>query len=127
MGGQHAERLQECLQSDLPVTPHVLDHVYGLEAIAQPRTSHGHVANDVTELLLKRSGVRVEVDEDETLPRGDLVFGEIEVRLVHVLEVPRAGKILQRAVEVPAEPVIGTAQLGHITVDITQLPAPVET
>jgi hypothetical protein len=118
------ERLDERLERDLPVA----GDLGGDVEVDRPVRHRPAVAlrRERRDVVLERLGVRVGVDEDEPLPGADPRLRQVELLRLHVAEVPDAGDVLHRAVQVPREAVERTPQLGHVAALAAELAAPVQ-
>jgi len=115
MGDEHVVALTEGLHQDLPVAFDFLDSVECLVALREREFLE--VFDHLRRILVEGPGVLVEVDEDETVPRGDLRLGQTRrLRTVDELrEVPRPGHVDEITLVVPLPPVERT----HEGVDTT--------
>jgi hypothetical protein len=66
------------------------------------------------------------VDEDKTIPHGNLGFGQREVRGIYFWEIPSTRKILEGTVNIPAEAVEWAAQFTYPATFLAQCPTTVQ-
>jgi len=62
------------------------------------------------QIALQSGGVRVEVDEHKATPEITSNLSQAKVLIVDMGEIPTAGNLPQRAVQMPGHAVEGTAQ-----------------
>jgi len=121
----HVVALHERLLARLPVHRHQLGDVRRLVPALERHECE--VVGQVAQVIGERRGVAVGVDEHEAVPGADQGFGQPVIGHIDIGEVPLAGDLPHRAVELPAPAVEGAAKAGRAPpVVLAQLAAPVQ-
>ena len=125
VGRHHVVRLHERFLAGLPVDTHDLLDVSHLHPLLERVL--GEVLVEPGEVFTQRCGVAIGIDEHEAVPRVDERLGERGVGGAHAREVPLAGDLLQRSVEVPRPAVECAPQvLRALAVGLAQQAAAVQ-
>ena len=112
-------RLHEGFLRHLPVAADDFRDVHRFPAVLE--SPAGKVVRHDVEVLLEGNRAGIEVDEDEAAPRADSRFGQAEVAIADVLEVPPARNRTHTAVELPAEAMKRAAEVLDVLVREQQL------
>src|SRR5216683_858244 len=112
MGRDDVESLHESLLRHFPVAAQDFRHVCLLVAPFK-RPAPELIRQFRSDEIVKRFGLLIRIDENEPAPSPDFCFRQRPLRRSNVGKIPLARHMLEGAVDIPCEPMEGTAELGR--------------